>query len=149
MLVAQSCLIVHDPWTVAYQVPLSMELSRQEYWSGLPFPSLGDLPTQGSNLGLLHYRQILYFNPEILYSNYFLFSLFWSCVFHFSGLSPLYKRLPSGASGKGSVCQCRRCKRRSFDPWVEKIPWRRKWWFTLVFSPGESHGQRSLEGSSP
>ena len=31
-------------WTVAYQAPLSMEFSRQECWSGLPFPSLGDLP---------------------------------------------------------------------------------------------------------
>ena len=31
------------PWTVARQVPLSMEFYRQEYWSGLPFPSLGDL----------------------------------------------------------------------------------------------------------
>ena len=32
------------PWTVAYQVPLSMGFSRQEYWSGLPFPSPRDLP---------------------------------------------------------------------------------------------------------
>ena len=32
------------PWTVAYQAPLSMEFSRQEYWSGLPFPFPGDLP---------------------------------------------------------------------------------------------------------
>ena len=35
------------PWTVAYQAPQSMEFSRQEYWSGLPFPSLGDLPDPG------------------------------------------------------------------------------------------------------
>ena len=35
------------PWTVAYQVPLSMGFSRQEYWSGLPFPSPGDLPDPG------------------------------------------------------------------------------------------------------
>ena len=35
------------PWTVAYQVPQSMEFSRQEYWSGLPFPSPGDLPNPG------------------------------------------------------------------------------------------------------
>jgi len=34
--------------------------SRQEYWSGLPFPSPGDLPDPGSNLSLLHCRQILY-----------------------------------------------------------------------------------------
>ena len=36
------------PWTIAYQVPPSMGLSRQEYWSGLPFPSPGDL----GNLGI-------------------------------------------------------------------------------------------------
>ena len=35
------------PWTVAFQAPLSMGLSRQEYWSGLPFPSPGDLPNPG------------------------------------------------------------------------------------------------------
>ena len=35
------------PWTVAYQAPLFMEFSRQEYWTGLPFPSPGDLPDPG------------------------------------------------------------------------------------------------------
>ena len=35
------------PWTVAYQAPQSVEFSRQEYWSGLPFPSPGDLPNPG------------------------------------------------------------------------------------------------------
>ena len=35
------------PWTIAYQDPQSMEFSRQEYWSGLPFPSPGDLPDPG------------------------------------------------------------------------------------------------------
>ena len=45
-------------WTVACQAPLSMEFSRQEYWSGLPFPSPGDLPDLGLNPGLLHCRQI-------------------------------------------------------------------------------------------
>ena len=34
-------------WTVAYQAPPSMGFSRQEYWSGLPFPSPGDLPDPG------------------------------------------------------------------------------------------------------
>ena len=34
-------------WTVAFQAPLSMEFSRQEYWSGLPFPSPGDLRDPG------------------------------------------------------------------------------------------------------
>ena len=35
------------PWTVAHQAPLSVGSSRQEYWSGLPFPSPGDLPDPG------------------------------------------------------------------------------------------------------
>ena len=39
------------PWTVAYQAPKSMEFSRQEYWSGLPFPSPGDLPDPGIEPG--------------------------------------------------------------------------------------------------
>ena len=36
------------PWTVAPQAPLSMGFSRQEYWSGLPFPAAGDLPDLGT-----------------------------------------------------------------------------------------------------
>ena len=59
-LVAKSCPTLVTPWTVACQVPLSMGLSRQEYWSGLPFPSPGDLPDPGINPSLLHCRQILY-----------------------------------------------------------------------------------------
>ena len=39
------------PWTVVYQDPQSMEFSRQEYWSGLPFPSPGDLPNPGIEPG--------------------------------------------------------------------------------------------------
>ena len=39
------------PWTIAYQAPPSMGFSRQEYWSGLPFPSPGDLPDPGINPG--------------------------------------------------------------------------------------------------
>ena len=39
------------PWTVAYQAPLSMGFSRQEYWNGLPFPSPGDLPDPGIEPG--------------------------------------------------------------------------------------------------
>ena len=41
------------PWTVARQAPLSMGFSRQECWSGLPFPSLGDLPNPGIEHGSL------------------------------------------------------------------------------------------------
>ena len=54
--------------------------------------------------------------------------------------------LPRCLSGKESSCQCRR---PGFDPWVGKIPWRRKWQLTSVFLPGESHEQRSLADYSP
>ena len=46
-LVTQSCLTIATPWIVALQAPLSMGFSRQEYWSGLPCPSPGDLPDPG------------------------------------------------------------------------------------------------------
>ena len=39
------------PWAVAHRAPLSMELFRQEYWSGLPFPSPWDLPNSGIESG--------------------------------------------------------------------------------------------------
>ena len=58
--------------------------------------------------------------------------------------------------GKRNIRGCLRwwrirlqCKRPGFDPWVGKIPWRRKWLFIPVFLPGDSHGQRSLMGYSP
>ena len=60
------------------------------------------------------------------------------CILGFSG----------GTRGKELACQCRRHKRPGFDPWVEKIPWRRVWQPFPVFLPGESHGQRSLAGYS-
>ena len=49
--VPQLCLTLATAWTVAHQVPLSMGFSRQGYWSGLPFPSLGDLPNPGIKHG--------------------------------------------------------------------------------------------------
>ena len=67
VLVTQSCPTLCDPmdWSPlsmkpSVQAPLSMKFSRQEYWSGLPFPFPGIFPTRGSNLGFLPCRQILY-----------------------------------------------------------------------------------------
>ena len=56
-----------------------------------------------------------------------------------------YYGLPRWLGGKEAACQCRR---RRMDPWVGKIPWRRKWQPTPVFLPGKSHGQRRLAGYS-
>ena len=44
---AKSCPTLATPWTVSPKAPLSMRFSRQEHWSGLPFPSPGDLPEPG------------------------------------------------------------------------------------------------------
>ena len=48
MLVLSHVTLFVTPWTVARQPPLSMEFSRQEYWSGLPFPSPANLPDAGT-----------------------------------------------------------------------------------------------------
>ena len=56
---------------------------------------------------------------------------------------------PRGTSGEGPACQCRKRKRRRFDPWVGRIPWRRAWLPTPVFLCGESLGQGNLAGWSP
>ena len=67
----------------------------------------------------------------------------------FRGCSESYRGFPGGANGKEPAYQCRKLKRYWFDPCVGKIPWRKVWQPIPVFSPGESHGQRSLEGYSP
>ena len=64
----------------------------------------------------------------------------WSCY------TPVLSMARGFPGGKESTCQCRKC---GFDPWVEKIPWRRKWQPTLVFLSGKFHGQSSLAGYSP
>ena len=76
----------------------------------------------------------------------------WGCdAIFLSSIPVLFKselaRVPWGFPGgsvvKKPACQCRK---PGFDPWVRKIPWRRKWQPTPVFLPGKSHGQRSLVG---
>ena len=51
VLVAKSCLTLATSWTVTHQAPLFMGFSRQEYWSGLPFHSTGDLSDPGIEPG--------------------------------------------------------------------------------------------------
>ena len=57
-------------------------------------------------------------------------------------VTPPPSGFPGGPVGKESV----QCGRPRFDPWIGKIPWGRKWQPTLVFLPGEFHGQRNLVG---
>ena len=69
-------------------------------------------------------------------------------IFSF-GLMFMIPGLPWWLRGKESTRKCRRCRRPRFDPWVEKIFWRRKWQSTPVFLLGKSCGQRSRVGYSP
>ena len=76
------------------------------------------------------------------------------CILYCSSITSTRKRehnskLPRWRSGKESAYQHRRCRRPWFDPWLGKIPWRRKWQPTPVFLPGKSHGQGNLVGFSP
>ena len=72
-----------------------------------------------------------------LFCFYFFAFVFWACG--------ILKGLPRWFSGKRI---CPQYRRRGFDPWIGKIPWRREWLPTPVFLPGEFHGQRSLVGYS-
>ena len=73
-------------WTVAHQAPLSMKFSRQEYWSGLPFPSSGDLPDPGIKPKSPALQTVCNFShkgsPTTL-RNFLLFPLCWGFGFSF------------------------------------------------------------------
>ena len=99
---------------------LSTEFSRQEYWSGLPFPRGSSWPRDITWVSCVANR----FLPSELPGN------------------------PKWCSGKEPACQFRRYKRHRFDPWAGKIFWRRKWQPCPVFFPGKFHGQRRLDGYS-
>ena len=69
VLLAQSCPTLCDPWTAARQAPMSLEFSGQEFWSGLPFSSPGDVPDAGIKPGLLLCQGTLYsLSLQTLYS---------------------------------------------------------------------------------
>ena len=96
-----SWLVVSDSlWPLAHKAPLSMKFARQEYWSGLPFPSPGDLPDPGIEPA-----------PPALYR------------FFITG--PSGKIMGQRWHyGKGPICQCRSQERLQFNPWLGKIPWK-------------------------
>ena len=78
------------------------------------------------------------------------------CTFSDSGFVPksinymnIRKRLGRGEAGDFPGGVCLQFGRPGFDPWVRKIPWRRKWQPSPVLLPGKSHGRRSLVGYSP
>ena len=155
------------------------EFSGQEYWSGLPCCPPEDLPTQGSNPGFPHCRQILYQlshqgSPRILEWTAYPFSRVssWprnrtrSPVLQVDSLSAELPGEPCEMiphcnfilhflivseifPGGSAVKNSPAMQETQLYPWVKKIPWRRKWQPTPVFLSGKSHGQRSLAGYSP
>ena len=130
-----SCVqLFATPWTVAYKDPLSMEISRQEYCSGLPFPAPGDLPNPGieSKSPTLQ-ADALQFEPP---GKFHIYTLPYVKYQGFPGCA-VVKNPPVNAGDTGTISAFR------------KIPWSRKWQPTSVFLPGKLHGQRSLEGYSP
>ena len=119
---AESCPMLSNPMACTPQAPLSIGFSRQEYWSGLPFPSPGDLPYPGikplsSVLGGFFITEALRACSHLISgSTLHIFNL---TVLIVSGIILLFS--------KGSE-------------------WRRQWPPTPVFLPGESQGQGSLVG---
>ena len=97
-------------------------------------------------------------SPEMTISNLWLVEGFFFFFYYFCGKMAFHrssKDLETNLGKRGlpwwfrwqSICLQRR--RPGFDPWVGKIPWRRKWQPTPVFLPGKSHGRRSLIGYRP
>ena len=110
------------------QCVASSSYSLLSFYSSFPSPSLSP--------SFLSFLAAIIYNVK---GN--IFNLFFSIY-----SDSLCKSLPFVAQ---SVRICLQCKRPGFDPWVKKIPWRRKWQPTLVSLPGKSHGQRGLRGWGP
>ena len=109
-------------WTAAHQAPLSMGFSRQKYWSGLPYPPPWDLPDQGSNLHLLHCREILYHwaTREALGRD------------KLDSMPLVGKPIKNPPAEAGDASWHRRHR---LDPLGRKIPWRSLWQPTPVENP--------------
>ena len=158
----------------ANQAPPSLRVSMQEYWSGLPLPSpmnesekwKWSCPVMSDSSrphGLQPTRLLRPWdfpgNGLPLPSPYAYAASVkdrdgcWKITMEHHNLNqvvtPNAAAMPDGAGSKESTCQCRRHKRFRFNPWIGKIPWRRKWHPTPPLLLEESHGQRRLVCYSP
>ena len=136
--ITQLCLILCNPLDGSPPGSPSIGFPRQEYWNGLPFPSLGDLHCRQILHPLSHQLPIRQINVS---DSSRVLPQPWVCIQPIILLS-----FPGGSNGKESAPQCRRHKRCRFDLWVRKIPWSRKAQPAPVFLPGKFHGQKSLVG---
>ena len=115
-----STLTVHaqaypTPYSPVAWAPLPMEVSKQDYWSVLPFPSPGMKPLSCAS-------------PAVT-GRLFITGATWESL-----------RLPGFPDGSDSKEPTCRCRKPGVGPWVGKIPWRREWLPTPAFLPGEAHG---------
>ena len=127
-----ACSVVSDrsQMTIVHQDPLFVECSRQEYRSGLLFPTPGDQK-----------KISLILSPWVARTKQNATDLpLCVCVCVCVCLCVCVTQ---------TVTVCLQCGRAGFDPWFGKVPWRRAWQPTPIFLPGEFHGQRSLAGYSP
>ena len=140
--VVQSCLTLCDPMDCS---PLGSSVhgfSRQEYCNGLPCPPPGDLPNPGIEpmSPALQEDSLPSEPPGLGFTFLFIYFLYiYIYIYGFLG----------GASGKEPTCQCRRQKRRQFNPRVRKTPRSRKGHRPPALLPVESHGQKNPVGYSP
>ena len=99
------------------------------------------------------FTQCIIYSPGLgAYINKIILYMFFSYLFLFYFTLKVFCEifgLPRWLGGKESTCQCRSCKRLGLDPWVGKIPRRRKWQPAPGFLLGKFQGQRSLAGYSP
>ena len=129
-------------WIIAYQFACNFHFSYFEWWL-ISFHMYGN--TYLSITGTCYASQIK--NKFVYYSrsSYRITFLVNAAIISslVQSIVQIY-RIPGDPwwlNGKESTYQCRR---HGFDPWVGKIPWRRRWQPTPVFLPGKSYGQRSL-----
>ena len=94
------------------------------------------------NIDLNLFNVMLFFQEDHIRSHIWLFPLTQHSWHSTPVIVPF--PLPWWLSGKESTCQCRRGR---FNPWVGKIPWRRKWQPTPAFLPGKSHEQRTWQAT--
>ena len=137
--------------TVAHQAPLSMGFSRQEYWSGLSCPPPANLPYLGIEptslmspaLAVRFLTTSTPWEAHVQYIAYYFSDNSLRINNTYTQNLITREAFPGLAWWVRSLRICLKCRRPGFDPWVGKIPSRREWLCTPVFSAGEFHGQRS------
>ena len=137
-LIAQSCLTLCEPMDYSQASSSVCGIFQARKLEGLSFPPPGDLTDWGLEPGSPSSPDLWVDSLPICHLE--------SHVLCWFGLSK--ETVPWWLGGKESACQCRKHRRLGFDPWVEKISWRRKWQPTQIFLPGKSHEQRSLRDCS-